>query len=294
MLSPLDYSAHPHIVERIIALSDTHALLPLRHLNRALKRTIDRSLCNHLIVSQPEAGRWLEWHVSSPSSTPLRLPTSHARRVAAQIVDPALLLQRSFSGMLFRLAPGDVSWLESTLAYTHTVSIRGDIWYGNRTLPFGALSSVFARAVPRLRLLPAPTGAYPSLHPFTARCVEVCAEIRADTRCDRAWVGTGTLLPPGVEDLRIQLRVERQDWAGERARPLVYPLSVRRVRVDLDVAPGEAVRVVGDKLFRHFRADIAWTVTGLDAGIVLALVAAASSAETKEVRAAMSFGASGT
>jgi hypothetical protein len=304
--SPLHYSAHPHIVERIVELS--LPALHLRLLSRAIRDVIDRTLGAHLALSQPEEGRWLDWRVDpSPPSTPsspsdqcttggLRLPTAYNRRVAAQIVDPALLLQRSFAGMLFRLPPDDIAWLESTLSLARSVSIVGDVWYGNRTLPFGALASVPARQVPMLRLLPAlereAAGThYPSLHPFMAPRVEMVAHIPAGTRYDRAWVGMTTPLPPGVEEVRVALSVGAQEWGTlDRGRPLVYPRSVRRVDIALDVgALDEAgLRVVVFKLFHCFRPEIAWTVSGVDAGL-LPLIARAGAAELEDVQAAVTI-----
>lgn len=264
--SPLHYSAHPHIVDRIIELSPPLELLSWRLASSECRRVADRILGARLIISQADDGRWLDFFVtqgelaesvvssvaspspatdpasastsptpsassSSPSPSPTlppahtrtRLPTSLGRSIAIQIVDPALLLQRSFSGMLFRLPPPDASWLASTISSAREIALLGDIWYGNRTLPHhNPLVSVPPGRVPRLVLLPDLTRDiaathYPSLHPFVAPDVEVVARIEEGVRYDRAWVGLTTLLPPEAEVVQVRVGVDaRQAWSVAR------------------------------------------------------------------------------
>lgn len=225
--SPLHYSGYPHLVERIIELSPPSALLAWRGVSHDCHISADRALGAHLVVSQADGARFLEFCAGgcdhppwATDSSAIRLPSSRGRHVAIQIVDPALLLQRSFAGMLFRLPPPDAPWLRATLGDARQLSIAGDIWYGNRTLPhYSVLVSMAGERVPHLSLLPATDRDvadrhYPSLHPFTAPRVTVVARMARGTRYDRAWAGLTTPLPPACEDVEVRVEVDsRQEWS---------------------------------------------------------------------------------
>ncbi|BEI84036.1 hypothetical protein CcaverHIS002_0406400 [Cutaneotrichosporon cavernicola] len=286
----LTYSSHPHIIEQIVL--STPLSLHLRLLCHSLRRTIDRSLNGDLTVSHPPSGRWLIFHSGS-----IRLPSSHNRKVAVQIVDQALLLQRSFAGVLFRLSPNDVGWLKSIMADVQVLTISGDVWHGNRTLPFIALASMPAAQVKFLRLVGDgyPSPSYPSLHPFSAPRVEIIAQVEPHIPRERCWVGTTWLIPPGTEEITIDLKVGPQEWNSmPTPTPLTYPPSVQRVRIALSVDRTALASVIY-KLFRNFRPEIRWTTTGIDEttpsldqqGLdLLGLIARMSGSEIEDVRAA--------